>query len=89
MNPTQDEWREYADLLVESLRNAEALIKKHSANHANAEHERTVWFNENSQAQAALGRVRELSGEWEACGCRPVCWHPTAAKSLRIALGEA
>lgn len=32
------------------------------------ERERTVWFNENSAAQVALGRVRELADEWAAAG---------------------
>lgn len=35
---------------------------------AESERLRTLWFNENSAAQAALGRVRELADEWEAAG---------------------
>jgi hypothetical protein len=31
-------------------------------------HNDCVWFRENSAAQAALGRVRELANEWAAAG---------------------
>jgi hypothetical protein len=31
-------------------------------------HNDCVWFRENSAAQAALGRIRELCDEWAAAG---------------------
>lgn len=31
-------------------------------------HNDCVWFRENSAAQTALGRVRELANEWAAAG---------------------
>lgn len=55
---------------------------------------RTLWFNENSAARAALGRVRALAGEWEqaAAGGGPrnyaASLFKTAAKDLRAALGD-
>lgn len=35
---------------------------------AESERLRTLWFNENSAAQAALGRVRTLANEWASAG---------------------
>lgn len=53
-----------------------------------------TWFRENSAAQAALGRVRELVAEWEnaAEGGHPrnyaASLFGTAARDLRRALGD-
>lgn len=35
---------------------------------AESERLRALWFAENSAAQAALGRVRDLCNEWAAAG---------------------
>jgi hypothetical protein len=47
--------------------------------------DRNLWFRENSAAQAALGRVRELADEWEHSG-RPRIGAGEAAKELRAAI---
>jgi hypothetical protein len=60
-----------------------------------ADCDRHVWFAENSEAQATLGRVRELVDEWERAAVKggPPYYaaglFATAAKDLRAALGES
>lgn len=55
---------------------------------------RTLWFNENSTAQAALGRVRELAAQWERSAATEnprnyaASLFGTAARDLRKALAD-
>lgn len=57
-------------------------------------HNDCVWFRENSAAQAALARVRELADEWEQAASKggprnyAASVFATAARDLRAALGD-
>lgn len=71
-DPTEGDPRTVYTEAVEQIRAralADARVPQIADAYAVAAHQRAVWFRENSAAQAALGRVRDLADALLAGGC--------------------
>lgn len=97
-DPTESDPRAVFTEAVEQIKAraiADANVPQLADAYAVAAHQRSVWFAENSAAQAALGRVRALADEWQAeldSGAirdenARYCWG-VAVRELRAALGD-